>query len=193
MSQRLLSDLLSLGRGQAKVMTDKEMMLLSADLADDPKFVVLKEDKIKDIRTHPERYISKELLTYVRLLEHELVLMNPLRTFTKPENHLERRYWHKVERFEEQLNLVHDILENLTEEQFFRMNIAKDGTTYHFDVDLPAGSEVLGALLEHLDQEIEYYMPVKDVPGIYRQEAIVKLRKKMARYTAMNRLKHPRP
>lgn len=178
----ILSDLKRLFEAQDMVMSDKQMMVLSADLADDPAFVVIKEDVIKDIKKHPEKYIRPELLTYIRLLSHELHLANELRTFSSPKKHFENKQKHHFARCVDALELLHDIWENEAKMVRASFSVKKGDTEISFQVDdIIAADELLVSLYEHIEIISELGKPCKDIDDVIRQDKLKARRRRMTR------------
>lgn len=178
----LLNDLKRLFEAQDMVMSDRQMMVLSADLAEDPAFVVIKEDVIKDIKKNPEKYIRPELLTYVRLLQHELVLMNDMRTLSTPKSHFKNVKKAKEDRVRKQMDLLHDIWEKDAKMDRASFWVRKDDEEVHFQVtDIQAGDELLVSLYEHLEIIGELNKPCQTIDDIHAQDKIKRMRRRPKR------------
>lgn len=166
------------------VMTDKEMMLLSADLADDPSFMVLKEAVVADIRKDPTKYIRPELLTYVRLLQHELLLVNDMRTLSTPEKHFENVRQNKAKRLEEKLDAFQEVWNNGAKVDHVSVFIRKGDEMVCVTIeDVAAGDEVLCSLYEHIELLHELNKPCRTIDDVHAQDKAKKWRKR----ASMNR------
>lgn len=166
---------------QRKLLSDRSLSELSKDLEGDPQFIFLSPKVIHGIRKYPDRYISKALVTYVKLLNHEVVISNPVKSEVRPKRFLEKSKMAYIKRKEDQLDLVKNAVVDKKSIEHIRFYMEKDGIKSDFSIVVPKGSNVLMSVIEHLQEEIELAKPLRTVADMRANDRVREKRKRVNR------------
>jgi len=170
---------------QHQVISDKALSDLSKDLKDDPQFTFISPWVIRSIRKFPDKYIHRALITYVKLMDHEITLSSLIHPGIRPKAIVEKSQRFIAMRSEEQRDIVVNAIKSKRGEVSVQLFFNEDGVKNSFYVKLPKGSNVLMSMIEHLDEEIILAKPMSTMVEVSLND---KVREKRRRVNRKNQL-----
>jgi hypothetical protein len=166
---------------QHRVISDKALSDLSKDLKDDPQFTFISPRVIRAIRKFPDKYISRSLITYVKLMDHEIRLSSLVHPGIRPKAIIEKTQRFIAKRSEEQRDVIVNAIKSKRGEVSVQLFFNEDGVKSSLYVKLPKGSNVLMSIIEHLDEEILLAKPMSTVKDTIANDRVREKRRRVNR------------
>ena len=157
---------------QHRVISDKALSDLSKDLKDDPQFTFISPRVIRAIRKFPDKYISRSLITYVKLMDHEIRLSSLVHPGIRPKAIIEKTQRFIAKRSEEQRDVIVNAIKSKRGEVSVQLFFNEDGVK---------GSNVLMSIIEHLDEEILLAKPMSTVKDTIANDRVREKRRRVNR------------